>query len=99
MSFTSRWLSPICRRLTQQRPFASDDLGRAVRRSVILRCTAPKPIRIQAHPILSSDTNTFIGSVLIVGTTSPARAIVSVVLKNKGDPQASRIYWARRYCR
>jgi hypothetical protein len=95
----SRWLSPACRRLTQRRGFAGDGLGRAVRRGVFLRCTAPKPIRIQVHPVLSGDTNTFIGSVLIVGTAAPLRAIVSVVLKNKGDPHASGVYWARRYCR
>jgi hypothetical protein len=98
VSFTSRWLSPACHRVAQRRAFAGTGLGLAMRRSVLLRCTAPKPIRIQVHPVLSGDSNTIIGSVLIVGTAGPLRAIVSVVLKNKGDPQASRIYWAGRYC-
>jgi hypothetical protein len=99
VSFTRRWLSAACRRVAQRRNFAGDGLGRAVRRSVQLRCMAPKPIRIHVHPILSGDTYTFIGSVLIVGTAGPPQAVVSVVLKNKGDPQASRIYWARAYCK
>jgi hypothetical protein len=74
--------------VAQRRNFAGDRLGRAVRGSVHLRCVAPKPVRIQVHPVLSGDTYTLIGSVLIVGTTGPARAIVSVALTNKGDPHA-----------
>jgi hypothetical protein len=99
VSFTRRWLSATCRRVAQRRNFAGDGLGRAVRRSVHLRCVAPKPVRIQVHPVLSGDTYKLIGSVLIVGTAGPPWAVVSVVLKNKCDPRASGIYWARRYCR
>jgi hypothetical protein len=98
VSFTSQWLSPSCRRVAQQRPFSFRALAGPVRRSVRLRCAGPKPIRIRVHPILNGDTNGFIGSVLIAGIGTPPRAVVSVVLKNRGDPQASRIYWSRSYC-
>ncbi len=97
-SFTRRWVSPRCDRVAEPRRFADGGLGGEIRRRVVLRCSAPRSIRIHVNPILNGDTDKIVGSNLVVGTGEPLRTIVSAVLKNKGDPYASRIYRAAAYC-
>ena len=99
-TFGRRTISSRCRRAGEPRVVASGRLGPGIYTRTAFRCTATKPIRIRTHAIVNGDTGGIAGSVLLVGVGSPRfRVIVSVVLKNKGDPKASRIYRAAAYCK
>jgi hypothetical protein len=79
---------------------ATDDglLGGGISRRVELSCTATGPVQVAVHAILDGDhPGRSVGSTLTlrVGRTT----ILSAVLKNMGDPIASRVYRAKRVCR
>jgi hypothetical protein len=95
-SFTERWVSGACRRVSEPRAFVGK-LGPEVRRPLRLHCAASKPIRIRVNPI--SDDGAVVGTSFQVGFGDPLQVIASAILKNRGDPYASRIYRDRRYCR
>jgi hypothetical protein len=61
-------------------------------------CTTSKPVRVAVHAIFDGDhPGRTLGSLL---TLSVGRAtILGAVLQNKGDPNASRVYRAARFCR
>jgi hypothetical protein len=97
-SFLSRSLSPTCRRLREPHSFTNGGLGPEIRRHVVLRCTVSAGVRLHVNPVFD-EHGKVIGTSLQVGTTSnPFRVVASAILKNKGDPYASRIYRAKRYC-
>jgi hypothetical protein len=98
-SFTTRRLTGVCPRVHEPRNYADGGLGAEIRRRVVLHCTAPRPIRVHVNSIINGDTGAIVGSNLSVGVGDPLRVIMSAILKNKGDPYASRIYRAKRYCR
>jgi hypothetical protein len=99
-SFTTAKVSGRCRRVGEPRAFVSRGLGREIRARTAFRCAATKPIRIHVNPIRDGDTGGVAGSALVVGVGSPRlRVIVSAVLKNKGDPKASRVYRAAANCK
>ena len=98
-TFTTRTISRRCRRVAAPQSYVSRGLGPAIHERAGFRCAATKPIRIHVHPIRNSDGRV-VGSVLLVGIGAPRfRVIVSVVLKNKGGPRASRMYRAGAYCK
>jgi hypothetical protein len=97
-SFTRRSLSSSCRRVGEPRDYTSAGLGAEIRRPLAVACTLPSAARIHVNPITGEHDNA-IGSSLQVGVGNPLRVIVSAILKNRGDPRASRIYVAKRYCR
>lgn len=98
-SFTRRSLTGRCRRVTEPKEFVDGGLGREIRRQIAFRCSAPKPIRLHVNPIRDGNTGAVVGSALEVGYGTRFRVIASAVLKNKGDPYASRVYRARAYCK
>ena len=98
-SFTTRRLSSRCRRQAQPKSFVDGGLGFAIRAPITFRCLTTKAIRIHVNPIRNGSTKAIVGSALVVGVGSPFRVIVSAVLKNKGDPLASRVYRAATYCK
>jgi hypothetical protein len=98
-SFTARSLGVTCRRVAEPKGFGDAGLGPEIRRATGFRCAASEPIRIHVNPI-RNDAGELVGSNLSVGIGAPRlRVIVSAVLKNRGDPYASRIYRARSYCK
>jgi hypothetical protein len=99
-TFSRRAISGRCRRVREPGAVVSGRLGAGIYARTAFRCMATKPIRIRTHAIVNGDTGGIAGSVLLVGIGSPRfRVIVSAVLKNKGDPKASRIYRAAAYCK
>ena len=96
-SFTARSLTSTCRRVPEPRAYTGGGLGPEIRRPLLVRCTSAAPLRIHVNPIVDDNAKR-IGSSLQIGTGDPLRVIVSAILKNKGDPYASRIYRAKRYC-
>ena len=101
-SFTTRTISGRCRRVAQPRGFVGGGLGSEIRTRTTFRCLAARPIRIHVNPIRNGDTGKTVGSALEVGiaaTHSRLRVVVSAVLKNRGDPRASRIYRAAAFCK
>lgn len=98
-SFTTRRLSSRCRRQAQPKSFVDGGLGSEIRTRSTFRCLTAQPIRIHVNPIRNGDTGRISGSDLAVGVGSPFRVVVSAVLKNKGDPRASRVYRAAAYCK
>jgi hypothetical protein len=59
-------------------------------------CRVPAGVSIDVHPILNGNTGRYDGSNVLL---LDGKAIVlAAVLENKGDPRASRIYHAPRYC-
>jgi len=97
--FTSRSLSSSCRRVAGPKQFVSGGLGSEIRRPLSFRCAASEPIRIHVNPI-TNEAGKRIGSSLGVGIGSTRmRVIVSAILKNRGDPYASRVYRAAAYCK
>jgi hypothetical protein len=99
-SFTARTISGRCKRVGEPSAYVSRGLGGEIRARTGFRCATTKPIRIHVNPIRNGDTGGVAGSALLVGIGGPRfRVIVSAVLKNKGDPKASRIYRVAAYCK
>lgn len=100
-TFTARSISGRCRRVREPKRFLYGGLGKAVRGRMSFRCLAAQPIRVLVNPIWNRDTGAVVGSSLQVGvgTASRVRVIVSAILKNKGDPYASRVFRAAAYCK
>ena len=103
-TFTERRVSNACdvirgapRTTAQRSPYDADLLGEGVYRRVQLDCAVSGGVRIYVHPIFNTDIERNDGSVLLLvdGRTT---IVLSAVLKNKGDPLASRVYHAPRYC-
>ena len=99
ISFTSRAVSTRCRRVAEPKRYVYSGLGSAIRARTSFRCLANKPIRVHVNPIRGGASNAVVGSNLVVGIGSPLRVIASAILKNKGDPSASRVYRAATYCK
>jgi hypothetical protein len=99
-SFTSRAVSGSCRRVPAPKRYVGGGLGAPIRARTSFRCLANKPIRVHVNPI-RNDAGAIVGSSLQVGigTDARLRVIASAILKNKGDPQASRVYRAAAYCK
>ena len=99
-SFTSRIVSSRCRLVAEPERFADGGLGPAIRVRTSFRCLANKPIRVHVNPI-RNDAGAIVGSSLQVGigTNARLRVIASAILKNKGNPYASRVYRAATYCK
>jgi hypothetical protein len=72
-------------------------LGAGVYKRLTLECAVPAKPVVQVHPIVD-DRAAVVGSVLGVAAPGPG-FVVSAVLKNRGDPAASRVYFAEKYCR
>jgi hypothetical protein len=53
-------------------------------------------VRLHVNAITTNGAT--VGSNLLLGIGSRMTVIASAVLKNKGDPRASGLYFARRYC-
>jgi hypothetical protein len=100
-TFTSRSISSRCRRVREPKRYLYGGLGKAMRGRTSFRCLAAQPIRVFVHPIWNRDTGAVVGSSVQVGigTTSRVRVIVSAMLKNKGDPFASRLFSAAASCK
>ena len=73
-------------------------VGAPVRERITLRCEPPPPLGIDVHPIYGGTEAVTLGSNLLVLSGSERDIVLSAVLKNEGDPQASRIYHVARYC-
>jgi hypothetical protein len=97
-TFTSRTLGAACRRVPEPKAFRDGGLGAEIRSRLGFRCATTARIRVHVNPI-RDDRGAIVGSNLSVGLGDPLRVIVSAVLKNKGDPYASRIYRASEYCK
>src|SRR5437764_6571370 len=99
-SFTTRGVSTRCRRVAEPKRIVNGGLGPEIRRAINFRCLTSKPIRVHVNPI-RNDSGAVVGSFIGVGLGSGTkfRTIVSAVLKNKGDPYASRVYRASAYCK
>jgi len=96
-SFTHANLSTTCRTIGEPTAFLDGGLGAEIRRKVTISCIAPAPIRIHVNPVTQSGST--VGSDLSIGVGTRLKVLVSAVLKNRGDPLASRVYRAARYCR
>jgi hypothetical protein len=97
--FVSRSLGSSCRRVGDPKQFVNGGLGSEIRSAASFRCAASEPIRIHVNPI-TDEAGKRIGSSLGVGIgTTRMRVIVSAILKNRGDPYASRVYRAAAYCK
>jgi hypothetical protein len=100
VSFERRILGEACRRVGRPKAFRDGGLGREIRFALGFRCAATAPIRVHVNPIRDGDhPGKLVGSALAVGVGDPFRTIVSAVLKNRGDPKASRLYRAAAYCK
>jgi hypothetical protein len=99
-SFTSRAVSSRCRRVAEPKRFVDGGLGPKIRTRTSFRCLANKPIRVHVNPI-RNEAGAIVGSSLQVGigTGARLRVIASAILKNKGNPYASRVYRAATYCK
>lgn len=99
-SFTSRSVSGRCRRVSKPKRFLDGGLGREIRARTSSRCLTTKPIRVHVNPI-RNDAGAIIGTSLQagIGTNARLRVIASAILKNKGDPYASRVDRAATYCK
>ena len=100
-TFTSRSISSRCRRVREPKRYLYGGLGKAMRGRTSFRCLAAQPIRVFVHPIWNRDTGVVVGSSVQVGvgTSSRVRVIVSAILKNNGDPFASRVFSAAANCK
>ena len=99
VSFRSRAVSSACRRVETPKRYDARGLGAGIRGRTSFVCRATLPIRVHVNPI-RNDAGAIVGSNLGVGIGAPRlRVIVSAVLKNRGDPYASRVYRARSYCK
>jgi hypothetical protein len=99
-SFTSRAVSSRCRRVAEPKRFVDGGLGPPIRAGTSFRCLATKPLRVHVNPI-RNEAGAIVGSSLQVGigTDARLRVIASAILKNKGNPYASRVYRAATYCK
>jgi hypothetical protein len=99
-SFTSRVVSSRCRRVAEPKRFVDGGLGPKIRARTSFRCLANRPIRVHVNPV-RNEAGAIIGSSLQVGigTDARLRVIASAILKNKGNPYASRVYRAATYCK
>ena len=99
-SFTSRAVSSRCRRVPEPKRFVNGGLGPKILARTSFRCLTTQPIRVHVNPI-RNDAGAVIGSSLQVGigTDARLRVIASAILKNKGNPYASRVYRAATYCK
>jgi hypothetical protein len=59
-------------------------------------CRIPSGVAIDAHPILNGNTGVNDGSNVLL--LSGKAIVLSAVLKDKGNPDASRVYHAPRFC-
>lgn len=101
-SFTGATISSRCRRVAQPRGFVDGGLGTVNRTRTSFRCLSARPIRIHVNPIRNGDTGKRVGTALQVGIATARgrlRVIVSAVLKDRGDPRASRLYSAAAFCK
>lgn len=96
-SFGTRSVDDGCAAIEEARMYSDALLGRGVYKRLTLECDVPARPEVQVHPI-TGDGAAVVGSVLSVAVTGP-RLVVSAVLKNRGDPAASRVYFAEKYCR
>jgi len=98
-TFGARSLGATCRGVADPEGFDKGGLGPEIRSATAFHCAASAPIRIHANAIRSA-TGKIVGSTVSVGIGAPRlTVIVSAVLKNRGDPNASRVYRARSYCK
>jgi hypothetical protein len=99
-SFTSRAVSSRCRRVPEPKRFVDGGLGSEIRARTSFRCLANGPIRVHVNPI-RNDAGAIVGTSLQagIGTDARLRVIASAILKNKGDPYASRVYRSATYCK
>lgn len=99
-SFTSRAVSSRCRPVREPKRFLDGGLGPEIRARTSFRCLANKPIRVHVNPI-RNEAGAIVGTSLQagIGTDARLRVIASAILKSKGDPYASRVYRAARYCK
>jgi hypothetical protein len=102
-TFTERRVSEDCdvvpgapRTTMKGSPYDGESLGEGIYRRAELECSVAGGVRIDVHPIFNANVGRNDGSVLLV--VDGRTIVVSAVLKNKGDPQASRVYHAPRYC-
>jgi hypothetical protein len=102
-TFTRRQVSEDCslvpgapRTTEDGSPYDSDLLAKGIYGRAEIECTVAGGVRIDVHPIFNADIGRNDGSVLLVA--DGMTVVVSTVLKNKGDPRASRVYHAPRYC-
>jgi hypothetical protein len=103
-SFTDRRVDGDCRVVREGMPaeeeaeqIDSSSLGDGVYAPVELTCSAPSPITINVNPIYYRRIGGRVdGS--SVSVSSAGTSVAAAVLKNKGDPRASRIYFAARFC-
>jgi hypothetical protein len=100
-TFTSRSVSSRCRRVRAAKRHLYGGLGSAISGRTSFRCLTTQSIRVEVNPIWNRDTGAVVGSSVQVGvgTTSRMRVIVSAILKNKGDPYASRVFRAAANCK
>jgi hypothetical protein len=100
VSFRSRAVSSGCRRVATPKRYDARGLGASIRGRTSFRCLANEPIRVHVNPIRNG-SGAIVGGNLVVGigTDARLRVIASAVLKNKGDPYASRVYRAATYCK
>ena len=99
-SFTSRTISSRCRRVAEPKRMVSAGLGGEIRGRTSFRCLTTQPIRVHVNPI-RNDAGAIVGSSFQVGigTDASLHVIASAILKNKGNPYASRVYRAATYCK
>jgi hypothetical protein len=96
-TFTTRRLSTDCEAgINEPDRWTSATERQGLYRRAAFACRVESDVGIHVHPILNADKNRNDGSVLLVldGDT----IVASAVLKNKGDPNASRIYHAPSSC-
>lgn len=93
-TFEARTISAACRRVREP-PLSEMGPASVVYARIAIRCTLPRAPNVVLHPVMGENDES-VGNVLLISDRSePA---VSAVLKNRGDPQASRIYFASLYC-
>ena len=99
-TFTSRAVAGSCRRVPEPKRFVNGGLGPKILARTSFRCLATQPIRVHVNPI-RNDAGAIVGSSLQagIGTDARLRVIASAILKNKGNPYASRVYRAATYCK
>ena len=99
-TFTSREISNRCRRVREPKAYVDGGLGKEIRSRTSFRCLTTQPIRVHVNPI-RNEAGAIVGSSIgaAIGTKARLRVIASAVLKNKGNPYASRVYRAATYCK
>lgn len=95
-SFEGRSVDDGCAAVEEAQTSSDALLGAGVYRRLTVECAVPAEPVVQVHPIVEGGA-AVVGSVLSVAVPGP-RLVVSAVLKNRGDPAASRLYFAEKYC-